>query len=482
MISKQQQPQQQNMAILDEEINFAQNKMEELPTNLSLDKTHNCDKRLPEMEEEVGGPLNSPSSVGDKLENPQNNDSKAPSNSDHQVKETTSETRIHLSFSVDRLLNNKTPQVPEKHQQHHRKTENDNCCSDMNNGGGGYSCCTLPNCLVGTGANHPTLSFPGHAHNEEESATMGQTSNLMDFKSIVRPTPMRAEMGNNGTGCGPEQVNPMAQYNATLLRLHQAHIQQKSMAPHPHLPAQPNFTLASLMNPMCSIKTVSANPHPVGLGNFSLSSVTPNSRYTTKGAISFDLPGIRPNMNCISNLRHHSMTSNESHLHFPAGNVNASTGNGGSGGSGQAGNNGSSSSHTPSTSLSSNGKRKRSWSRAVFSNLQRKGLEIQFQQQKYITKPDRRKLAARLNLTDAQVKVWFQNRRMKWRHTRENLKSGHEKQPQQTSADNNPSSNSTKMNMEASSSLTPGGYSSDCSSSLELSDADDDEDEIDVVE
>lgn len=52
---------------------------------------------------------------------------------------------------------------------------------------------------------------------------------------------------------------------------------------------------------------------------------------------------------------------------------------------------------------SGGGKRKRSWSRAVFSNLQRKGLEIQFQQQKYITKPDRRKLAARLNLTDAQV-------------------------------------------------------------------------------
>lgn len=51
----------------------------------------------------------------------------------------------------------------------------------------------------------------------------------------------------------------------------------------------------------------------------------------------------------------------------------------------------------------SNSKRKRSWSRAVFSQLQRKGLEIQFQIQKYITKPDRRKLAARLGLTDAQV-------------------------------------------------------------------------------
>ena len=70
-----------------------------------------------------------------------------------------------------------------------------------------------------------------------------------------------------------------------------------------------------------------------------------------------------------------------------------------------------------------NTKRKRSWSRAVFSNLQRKGLEIAFGGQKYITKPDRRKLAARLGLTDAQVKVWFQNRRMKWRHTGEDRKT-----------------------------------------------------------
>ncbi|GJQ64994.1 hypothetical protein Trydic_g7156 [Trypoxylus dichotomus] len=71
----------------------------------------------------------------------------------------------------------------------------------------------------------------------------------------------------------------------------------------------------------------------------------------------------------------------------------------------------------------SNGKRKRSWSRAVFSNLQRKGLERRFQLQKYITKPDRRQLAATLGLTDAQVKVWFQNRRMKWRHSKEAGKS-----------------------------------------------------------
>ncbi|XP_057328350.1 H2.0-like homeobox protein [Microplitis mediator] len=77
------------------------------------------------------------------------------------------------------------------------------------------------------------------------------------------------------------------------------------------------------------------------------------------------------------------------------------------------------SSTTTTTNTESGTRRKRSWSRAVFSALQRKGLEKRFSLQKYITKPDRRQLAATLGLTDAQVKVWFQNRRMKWRHTKE---------------------------------------------------------------
>ncbi|XP_014672160.1 PREDICTED: H2.0-like homeobox protein isoform X2 [Priapulus caudatus] len=72
-------------------------------------------------------------------------------------------------------------------------------------------------------------------------------------------------------------------------------------------------------------------------------------------------------------------------------------------------------------------KRKRSWTRAVFSNLQRKGLEKRFSVQKYVTKPDRRQLAGLLGLTDAQVKVWFQNRRMKWRHSKEAMQIDEEK-------------------------------------------------------
>ena len=43
--------------------------------------------------------------------------------------------------------------------------------------------------------------------------------------------------------------------------------------------------------------------------------------------------------------------------------------------------------------------------RAVFSDMQRKGLEKMFQKQKYISKPDRKKLANKLGLKDSQVSL-----------------------------------------------------------------------------
>ncbi|XP_017290249.1 homeobox protein DBX2 [Kryptolebias marmoratus] len=57
--------------------------------------------------------------------------------------------------------------------------------------------------------------------------------------------------------------------------------------------------------------------------------------------------------------------------------------------------------------------------RAVFSEEQRKELERTFRRQKYISKMDRNKLAADLSLKESQVKIWFQNRRMKWRNRKE---------------------------------------------------------------
>ncbi|XP_032630952.1 homeobox protein DBX2 [Chelonoidis abingdonii] len=57
--------------------------------------------------------------------------------------------------------------------------------------------------------------------------------------------------------------------------------------------------------------------------------------------------------------------------------------------------------------------------RAVFSEDQRRALEKMFQKQKYISKTDRKKLAINLGLKESQVKIWFQNRRMKWRNSKE---------------------------------------------------------------
>jgi len=57
--------------------------------------------------------------------------------------------------------------------------------------------------------------------------------------------------------------------------------------------------------------------------------------------------------------------------------------------------------------------------RAVFSARQRELLEKKFQQLKYIGKSERQKLATALGLKDSQVKIWFQNRRMKWRSSLE---------------------------------------------------------------
>ncbi|XP_038227983.1 homeobox protein DBX2 [Dermochelys coriacea] len=57
--------------------------------------------------------------------------------------------------------------------------------------------------------------------------------------------------------------------------------------------------------------------------------------------------------------------------------------------------------------------------RAVFSEDQRRALEKMFQKQKYISKTDRKKLAINLGLKETQVKIWFQNRRMKWRNSKE---------------------------------------------------------------
>ncbi|RWS29752.1 homeobox protein-like protein [Leptotrombidium deliense] len=53
--------------------------------------------------------------------------------------------------------------------------------------------------------------------------------------------------------------------------------------------------------------------------------------------------------------------------------------------------------------------------RTAFTDHQLQTLEKTFEQQKYLSVQDRMELAAKLNLTDTQVKTWYQNRRTKWK-------------------------------------------------------------------
>ncbi|XP_074097244.1 HGTX homeodomain transcription factor [Cotesia typhae] len=60
-----------------------------------------------------------------------------------------------------------------------------------------------------------------------------------------------------------------------------------------------------------------------------------------------------------------------------------------------------------------NGKKKHT--RPTFSGQQIFALEKTFEQTKYLAGPERAKLAYALGMSESQVKVWFQNRRTKWR-------------------------------------------------------------------
>lgn len=56
--------------------------------------------------------------------------------------------------------------------------------------------------------------------------------------------------------------------------------------------------------------------------------------------------------------------------------------------------------------------------RTIFTPEQLERLEKEFAEQQYLVGIERRYLASTLRLTETQVKVWFQNRRIKWRKQR----------------------------------------------------------------
>ena len=53
--------------------------------------------------------------------------------------------------------------------------------------------------------------------------------------------------------------------------------------------------------------------------------------------------------------------------------------------------------------------------RPLFSTHQIQTMEKEFAKQRYVTEEKQAQLASEVNLTETQVKTWFQNRRTKWK-------------------------------------------------------------------
>ncbi|KAF3847036.1 hypothetical protein F7725_004114 [Dissostichus mawsoni] len=64
--------------------------------------------------------------------------------------------------------------------------------------------------------------------------------------------------------------------------------------------------------------------------------------------------------------------------------------------------------------------------RTIYSSLQLQNLNQRFQQTQYLALPERAELAAQMGLTQTQVKIWFQNKRSKYKKIMKNGPCGPE--------------------------------------------------------